>query len=52
MITKLKKEGIRASETGLIHMDDVFVPDDCVLGDRLGTYPVILESLSATLQRM
>ena len=45
-IEKLRKEGIRASETGLIHMDDVFVPDDCVLGDRLGTYPVILESLS------
>ncbi len=45
-ISKLKKEGIRASETGLIQMDDVFVPDDCVLGDRLGTYPVILESLS------
>jgi len=45
-IEKLRKEGIRASETGLIHMDDVLVPDDCVLGDRLGTYPVILESLS------
>lgn len=45
-IHKLRKEGIRASETGLIHLEDVFVPDDFVLGGRLGTYPVILESLS------
>lgn len=45
-ISKLRKEGIRASETGLIHIEDVFVPDDCVLGERLGTYPVILDSLS------
>jgi butyryl-CoA dehydrogenase len=43
---KLKKEGIRASETGLLHFDDVFVPDDCLLGGRVGTYPVILDSLS------
>ncbi len=26
-ISKLKKEGIRSSETGLIHLDGVFVPD-------------------------
>ncbi|WP_298216832.1 acyl-CoA dehydrogenase family protein [Acidocella sp.] len=45
-ITKLKKEGIRASETGLIHIEDAFVPDDCLLGERLGTYGVVLESLS------
>lgn len=45
-IRKLKKEGIRASETGLIHLENVLVPDDCVLGERLGTYPVILASLS------
>ena len=45
-IDKLKKEGIRASETGLIHFDGVFVPDAHVLGERLGTYPVILDSLS------
>ena len=31
-ISKLKKEGIRGSETGLIHIDDVFVPDDALLG--------------------
>lgn len=45
-ISKLKKEGIRASETGLIHIDDAFVPDDCLLGGQEGTYPIILESLS------
>jgi len=46
IISKLKKEGIRASETGLIYIEDAFVPDDCLLGGGLGTYPVILESLS------
>jgi len=45
-IHKLRKEGIRASETALIHIEDAFVPDDCLLGGREGTYPVILESLS------
>jgi alkylation response protein AidB-like acyl-CoA dehydrogenase len=45
-VHKLKKEGIRASETGLIHITDAFVPDDCLLGERTGTYPVIMESLS------
>src|SRR5690606_17139014 len=42
-IAKLKKEGIRASETALIHIDDAFVPDDCLLGETEGTYPLILE---------
>ena len=45
-ISKLKKEGIRASETGLIALDDVFVTDEALLGAREGTYPVILDSLS------
>jgi len=45
-VSKLRKEGIRCSETGLIHLDGVFVPDDCLLGEREGTYPLILESLS------
>lgn len=45
-IGKLKKEGIRSSETGIIHIDDAFVPDDCLLGERVGTYGVVLESLS------
>jgi alkylation response protein AidB-like acyl-CoA dehydrogenase len=45
-INSLKKEGIRASETGLIFIEDAFVPDDCLLGGQTGTYPVILDSLS------
>lgn len=45
-ISSLKKEGIRSSETGLIHIDSVFVPDANLLGGREGTYPLILESLS------
>lgn len=46
VVTRLKKEGIRASDTGLIHISDAFVPDDCLLGGRTGTYPIILDSLS------
>jgi alkylation response protein AidB-like acyl-CoA dehydrogenase len=46
VVTRLQKEGIRASDTGLIHIDDAFVPDSCLLGARTGTYPVILDSLS------
>ncbi len=45
-ISRLQKEGIRASDTGLLYIEDAFVPDDCLLGGRTGTYPVILESLS------
>jgi butyryl-CoA dehydrogenase len=45
-ISKLKKEGIRASETGLIQFDNAFVADEALLGGREGTYSVILESLS------
>ena len=45
-ISKLDKEGIRASETGLIYLEDVFIPDDCLLGGVEGTYPIILECLS------
>ena len=45
-ISRLDKEGIRASETGLIHIEDLFVPDACLLGGREGTYPIILECLS------
>lgn len=45
-IHKLRKEGIRASETGLIHIEDAFVPDEALLGGIEGTYPVILECLS------
>lgn len=45
-IDSLKKEGLRGSETGLIHLDDVFVPDSHLLAEREGTYSTILESLS------
>jgi alkylation response protein AidB-like acyl-CoA dehydrogenase len=45
-IHKLKKEGIRASETGLIHIEDAFVPDSALLGGQQGTYPIIMECLS------
>lgn len=46
VISKLRKEGIRGSETALINFDDVQVSDAALLGAREGTYPVILESLS------
>ena len=46
IIESLKKEGLRGSETGLLHIDDLFVPDSHLLGEKEGTYPVILESLS------
>jgi butyryl-CoA dehydrogenase len=46
VVTRLKKEGIRASDTGLIHISDAFVPDAGLLGGRTGTYPIILDSLS------
>ena len=45
-ISHLKKEGIKASETGLIHFTDALVPDDALLGGRTGTYPIILDSLA------
>ncbi len=45
-IASLAKEGIRASETGLLHIDGAIVPEECLLGGREGTYPVMLESLS------
>ena len=46
VIEKLAKESIKASETGLIFIEDLFVPDEALLGGREGTYPVILESLT------
>ena len=45
-VHRLEKEGIRGSDTGLLHIADAFVPDECLLGGRTGTYPVILECLS------
>ena len=46
VVHRLKKEGIRGSDTGRLHIDDAFVPDECLLGGFTGTYPVILECLS------
>lgn len=45
-ISHLAKEGLKGSETGLVHINDLFVPDAHVLGERLATYPVILDSLT------
>ena len=45
-IGKLEKEGIRSSETGLIYIEDAFVPDDCLLGGQTGTYGIVRNSLS------
>lgn len=45
-IQKLAKESIRASETGLIFIDNLFVPEEALLGGQEGTYPIILESLT------
>jgi len=45
-ISNLKKEGLKGSETGLLYIEDLFVPDDCLLGHAEGTYPIILESLT------
>lgn len=44
-IHRLQKEGIRGSDTGLLYIEDAFVPDDCLLGERIGTYPLLIESL-------
>jgi alkylation response protein AidB-like acyl-CoA dehydrogenase len=45
-ISKLKKEGIRASETGQVALDSAFVPDDALLGGEEGTYRVVMASLA------
>lgn len=44
-ISSLRKEGIRGSETGLVALEDVFIPADCLLGECEGTYSVMRESL-------
>ncbi|MDE2363825.1 MAG: acyl-CoA dehydrogenase family protein [Hyphomicrobiales bacterium] len=45
-ITKLDKEGIKASETGLVHIADAFVPDMALLGGREGSYHLVMEALA------
>ena len=45
-ISHLKNEGLKGSETGLLYIEDLFVPDDCLLGGEERTYPIILDSLT------
>lgn len=45
-ITKLKKEGIRSSETGEVAFEDCVVPVENLLGLQEGNYKLILETLS------
>ncbi|MEO1957458.1 MAG: acyl-CoA dehydrogenase family protein [Methylophilaceae bacterium] len=45
-IQKMAKESIKASETGLLFIDNLFVPDEALLGGQEGNYPIILESLT------
>lgn len=45
-IRKLNKEGVRGSETALLHIEDAFIPDECLVGECTGTYPLLLECLS------
>jgi alkylation response protein AidB-like acyl-CoA dehydrogenase len=46
VITKLDKEGIKASETGLVHFADAFVPDEALLGAKEGSYHLVMEALA------
>ena len=46
VVTKLDKEGIRASETGLVHIADAFVPDEALLGGKEGSYHLVMEALA------
>lgn len=45
-ITKLDKEGIKASETGLVHFADAFVPEEALLGMKEGSYHLVMEALA------
>ena len=45
-ISKLDKEGIRGSETGLVHIADAFVPDEALLGAKEGSYHLVMEALA------
>ncbi|HUV59869.1 MAG TPA: acyl-CoA dehydrogenase family protein [Desulfatiglandales bacterium] len=45
-ISKLKKEGIRSSETGEIAFEDCPVPEENLIGLQEGNYKLILETLS------
>lgn len=45
-ITKLNKEGIRSSDAGEITFEDCCIPKDQLLGNREGTFKLIMETLS------
>lgn len=45
-IRKMKKEGIRSSEAGEIAFDDCFVPEERLIGEKEGLFPVLMETLS------
>jgi butyryl-CoA dehydrogenase len=44
-VVKLKKEGIRSSETGEIFFDDCFLPSESLIGGREGAFPIIMDAL-------
>ncbi|MFP4085273.1 MAG: acyl-CoA dehydrogenase family protein [Desulfobacteraceae bacterium] len=45
-ITKLDKEGIRSSDTAEVAFEDCRVPRDHLLGEKEGTFQLIMETLS------
>ncbi|MBW1681867.1 MAG: acyl-CoA dehydrogenase family protein, partial [Deltaproteobacteria bacterium] len=45
-IRKLEKEGIRSSDTGEVSFEDCPIPADHLLGEREGTFKLIMETLS------
>jgi alkylation response protein AidB-like acyl-CoA dehydrogenase len=45
-ISKLDKEGIRASDTGEVAFDGCLIPKDHLLGEQEGTFNLIMETLS------
>lgn len=45
-VRKLDKEGIRSSDTGEVSFEDCPVPRDHLLGEKEGTFQLIMETLS------
>ena len=45
-VSKLRKEGIRASETGQVSLQDAIVPDEALLGGQEGNYRIVMASLA------
>ncbi len=44
-VRKLRKEGVRSSETGEIFFDDCLVPEENLVGGMEGAFPVIMDTL-------